>query len=1033
MTSPVIPDHTLLSSIGHGAYGEVWLARNVMGTLRAVKVIWRRQFESARPFEREFAGIQRYEPVSRISGGLVHVLHVGRNDAEGYFYYVMELADNAAQGPKPESPNPKEGQNRKADSGGREPGLADGSPILDAYQPRTLRADLKRHVRLSTAECLRLAIDVASGLQQLHRHGLVHRDVKPGNIIYVNGRAKLADIGLVTGEGEGRTFVGTEGYVPPEGPGAPAADLYGLGVVLYEASTGLSPEKLPDVPQEWFTAPEGDQALEFHQIILKACEGQRERRYQNADAMQADLALLQSGESLRHTRALHRRYARLRMTGMVGTALLVLTLGAALFANYRARLETANREKEALLRQRAQEEQGHAETAEREARRQLQAALYEEARALVLSRELGHRTRALEAIRQATGSTNLAEFRRVAFAALGLPDLRLESALPLRVDFTFLLLDPTFQRMALGDGNRPVTIRSIPGLQVLASLPPTSDRDAYGSLWSPDGRFLAVPRRYDEINSRADLEVWNVAQTQLLFTASEDIPYGAFSFHPHRPLLMAGHVGGAVSVWDLETLTESRPFQFPGTPHTLAYSLDGQRIAASYQRGSNWVVAFHDATSGALLGATECPEPVHVIKWHPRAQWVGVTSAQVNEWNRGVWLLPVDGGPATLLGQHRIKQTYLSFNPDGRFLMSCGWDRETLCWDLQTRQRVFTFPASGYYLDWNEDGSRCATVPKGTTRLHLYAFERPLCLELTGNRGGTLGPGTFSPDGRFLAITEGQNICLWDLARSSQPAFVFAGGDPFLSFFSPDSSQLFAVAGRMGQVRFSAWRLESGTNAIGPPQLTALPVALPPSLNWAGLAGDQLVLTSEEGVRFVSLTNLASTDDRVVKIPPGMGTVSPDGRWLAVIYSYSPLITVYRLPQVLQVARFTTTNLVARVRFSPRSDELLVINRGGIEQWDTKRWQLRRHEPGSPVADGYVLYSPDQDALWRVTNYHDTALCARRDLEPILPLPANLAPLAVSNDGRRLAVSADDQRVQVWDLVELRKQFRDLGLDWVNP
>src|SRR3954470_24521358 len=90
---PFIPDHTLLRPIGRGAYGEVWLARNVMGAPRAVKIIWRRSFESDRPYEREFAGIQRYEPVSRTADGLVHVLHVGRNDAEGYFYYVRELAD----------------------------------------------------------------------------------------------------------------------------------------------------------------------------------------------------------------------------------------------------------------------------------------------------------------------------------------------------------------------------------------------------------------------------------------------------------------------------------------------------------------------------------------------------------------------------------------------------------------------------------------------------------------------------------------------------------------------------------------------------------------------------------------------------------------------------------------------------------------------------------------------------------------------------------------------------------------------------
>src|SRR5437660_12516868 len=82
MNQPVLPDHKLLRPIGRGAYGEVWLALNVMGTLRAVKVIQRGQFESDRPYEREFAGIQRYEPVSRSSGGLVHVLHVGRSQAQ---------------------------------------------------------------------------------------------------------------------------------------------------------------------------------------------------------------------------------------------------------------------------------------------------------------------------------------------------------------------------------------------------------------------------------------------------------------------------------------------------------------------------------------------------------------------------------------------------------------------------------------------------------------------------------------------------------------------------------------------------------------------------------------------------------------------------------------------------------------------------------------------------------------------------------------------------------------------------------------
>jgi hypothetical protein len=91
---PAIPDHELLRVIGCGSYGEVWLARSALGTLRAVKVVRRSRFDSDRPYEREFAGIQRFEPMSRSHDGFVDILHVGRNDGAGFFYYVMELVDD---------------------------------------------------------------------------------------------------------------------------------------------------------------------------------------------------------------------------------------------------------------------------------------------------------------------------------------------------------------------------------------------------------------------------------------------------------------------------------------------------------------------------------------------------------------------------------------------------------------------------------------------------------------------------------------------------------------------------------------------------------------------------------------------------------------------------------------------------------------------------------------------------------------------------------------------------------------------------
>src|SRR5262249_11054712 len=149
------------------AYGEVWLARHArLGTLRAVKIVRRDQFSDARPLQREFDGIRRYEPLSRGHPNLVAILHVGGED--GQFYYVMELADWRGPAPSavgrnvPIAPRPAE----------------DGLP----YQPHTLRAELRQHGALPLDRVLEVGHALAGALAHLHSHGLVHRDVKPSNV-----------------------------------------------------------------------------------------------------------------------------------------------------------------------------------------------------------------------------------------------------------------------------------------------------------------------------------------------------------------------------------------------------------------------------------------------------------------------------------------------------------------------------------------------------------------------------------------------------------------------------------------------------------------------------------------------------------------------------------------------------------------------------------------------------------------------------------------------------------------------------------
>jgi CHASE2 domain-containing sensor protein len=269
-TQVAVPDHELVRLVGRGAYGEVWLAKNAIGSWHAVKIAFKDRFRDLVPYDREFRGIQKFMPISRSHPGFVHVLHVGRNDAQGYFYCIMEAADDEKLGREVQP---------------------------DTYAPRSLASELKAVGRLPLKECIRVSLRLTEALGFLHEKNLIHRDIKPGNIIYVDNAPKLADIGLVTEIAEGAhkvSYLGTRGYMAPEGPGTPSADIFSLGKVIYEASMGLDCEQFPELPSTLVERPDEHSVhlIRLNQILLKACEPNPAERYQTAAELHEHLLAL---------------------------------------------------------------------------------------------------------------------------------------------------------------------------------------------------------------------------------------------------------------------------------------------------------------------------------------------------------------------------------------------------------------------------------------------------------------------------------------------------------------------------------------------------------------------------------------------------------------------------------------------------------------------------------------------------------------------------------------------------------------------
>jgi WD40 repeat protein len=720
--TPTVPGHTLLQVIGKGNSGEVWLAQTITGSLRAVKLVSPDQFDNLRSYERELEGVRRFEPLSRQHESLMDVLHVGEDAPNRCFYCVMELADSIA-----------------------------GSP---GYTPLTLRSHLSTKGRLPVTECIEIARRLAEGLRFLHEHGLVHRDVKPGNVIFCRGQPKLADVGLVTGSDATLSFVGTEGYFPPEGPGRPQADLYSLGVVIYEMATGKHRCEFPAAPASFTDSTEQQAFAELNEIILKACATHPESRYQTAAELRRDLLLLQAGRSITQQRLAERRLARWKRLG-IGAAIVLLVGITAVGVQRRAAAKA--RQDQLADEKRAAEEAERSRriaTSERETRAALYAADLSLAASALEYGAIGRAVASLEAHLPTSGQ----------------PDLR-------GIEWRLL------RRKCFSHPHQ--VIQAHPG-GVRAMILSQDGKTIYST-----GRDRTL-RAFSAASGDA-IKSWALPMAEPT----------SMAIHPSSPLLaVAGGNEGGIGLLDLAT--GNLRTQALSANYQVGFSPDGTMVLvglAARDHGTNgWIEMFDlELRPVRKLATSGCR-----FAFSPKA-----TSLATGPWDELVklWSWP-ELQPVRELP--RVAEVMsLEFAPDGRAL-ACGtfwgelsrWDTESDIKPTRGGARV-TFDT----VTWSPDGNSVATT--FNQKVAIFDAERLVLREQFVGHEKTVFSVRWTRDGRkIISASADGTIRVW--ASKPPPLQQPIRGLASAPVFSADS-QWMAAALHEGGV--GVWHTSSNTLA----------------------------------------------------------------------------------------------------------------------------------------------------------------------------------------------------------------------------
>jgi serine/threonine protein kinase/WD40 repeat protein len=949
---------------------------------------------------------------------------------------------------------------------------------------------------LTPRQRLELFVPVCQAVQHAHQKGIIHRELKPSNVLVAlyDGRPvpKVIDFGVAKAAGPRLTdktlftefgqVVGTLEYMSPEQAELnqldidTRSDIYSLGVLLYELLTGTTPlerqrlngtallealrlirEEEPPRPSTRLSAAETLPAIAAHRgleprrlrgllrgeldwVVMKCLEKDRDRRYETANGLARDLQRYLADEPVLACPPSAgyrlRKFARRHTAALTAAGLVaaVLVLSTLVSAWLAVRATEAEGLAAARLRTEAEARQ-EADAARGRAvreRDQAQRRLFEARLAQAQASRWSGRV-----------GQRFASWEALTEAAQIARDLKLDEGQRLR------LRNEAIACLARADAK---LLKEWPGCPAGTGYDVSFDGD------------LA---RYARCDTQGNISVRRVADDHELARLAGGPRHSQLWLSPDGDFLV--EINRTLRVWDWRR--GAVVLQHPWAEAVrAAFTADGRRLAVSQADGTitlfevgTWKalkrlsvdfkvvsVAIHpdgarlaagglqgqvevrDLGTGRLRCRRDYPGTVDVA-WHPGGVLLAVACSDSQVY---LWNVATDRPHAVLHG-HRGNVVRVAFSADGDFLLSESWDGTGRIWDPWSGSQLLVLESSRWL---SRTGSRLVTRSSENLNLWEVSLGREY-LTLPGAKratGYTEGLAV-SPDGRWLAVATNNGVEFRDLAAGPVRAFLPVGYTQ-ASVFHPSGRELITC----GAAGVHAWPLRGDGQSlrIGPPRRLARGSFVQCALDGQGRRLAVLETRRGQG-QILDLENPSAKGIAFRHAGANFVTVSPDGRWVVSAPWGGDGVRVWEAHSGRFVRQLLPEQESASALFSPDGRWLVTGTWDGIDLWDVTSWRRvwRVSREREATGMGRMAFSSDGKVLalgWARGAVQLVDPATGRPFARLQAPPSDwLSCFRFTPDGSRLvalaSVGTAQQALRVWNLRRIRERLREIRLDWDLP